>query len=349
MKSKPLVSVFIPVYNREKYILEAVNSILKQSFTDFELIIVDDGSTDNTPNLLKSIKDKRIKLYFNEKNMGIPYTRNRGLELAEGEFIALLDSDDIAVQDRLYKQLNFFKNHPDCVILGGFVETIDCLSKPLGKIKYRYIDPDYICSSLIFNCPIHNTTVMAKSSMLKKFKYREYFKLAQDVDLLVRLYSSGYKLYNMNEILAYQREHRNRITVDNLSFNIFIRMEILKKQLEELKVSFNEKDLYKHLHLKGNYIKLDNFNIDVNYIRWAKEWLLKLIKGNNKSKIYPAKAFKNVVSVRWIKNLSHIDRRELTYKMHKHFLTSPLTFYGMFELIREYYLHYQFRLKIKDK
>jgi len=98
---RPLVSVFIPTYNREKYVFESVCSILNQSFKDFELIVVDDGSTDHTRDILASIKDERLKVYFNDKNMGIPYTRNRGIELASGEYFALLDSDDVATVDRL--------------------------------------------------------------------------------------------------------------------------------------------------------------------------------------------------------------------------------------------------------
>lgn len=329
---KPLVSVFIPVYNREKYIADAIDSILNQTFTDFELIIIDDGSTDNTREILASYNDKRIKLFFNEKNMGIPYTRNKGLECAKGEFIALLDSDDVAVPDRLEKQLNFFKKHIDCVIVGGFVGVIDQYSRLIKKIKYRYTDPDYASSSLLFNCSIHNTTVMAKTSVLKKFNYNKHFILAQDVDLLVRLNFSGYKLYNMNEILVFQREHKNRTTTDKLDFNKSIRKEILRNQLEALNISFTDIDLYNHLYLKGNYIKLDNFNIDDNYIRWAQDWLVKLINANNNLKIYPVKAFKSVVCHRWICIFSHIKKKNVNAEILKYFFTSPLSMYAISHL-----------------
>lgn len=329
---KPLVSVFIPVYNREKYIADAINSILNQTFTDFELIIIDDGSTDNTREILASYNDKRIKLFFNEKNMGIPYTRNKGLECAKGEFIALLDSDDVAVPDRLEKQLNFFKTHPDCVIVGGFVGVIDQHIKLIKKIKYRYTDPDHVSSSLLFNCSIHNTTVMAKTNVLKKFNYNKHFTLAQDVDLLVRLNFSKYKLYNMNKILVFQREHKNRTTTDKLDFNKSIRKEILKNQLKALNISFTDIDLYNHLYLKGNYIKLDNFNIDDNYIRWAQDWLVKLINANNKLRIYPVKAFKSVVCHRWICIFSHIKKKNVNAEVLKCFLTSPLSMYAISHL-----------------
>ena len=103
----PTVTVFIPVYNREHYISEAIESILTQSFPNFELLLVDDGSTDRSVEVLRSYDDARIRVVCNEHNLGIPQTRNRGLELARGVYIALLDSDDQACPDRLIKQVAF--------------------------------------------------------------------------------------------------------------------------------------------------------------------------------------------------------------------------------------------------
>jgi len=164
---RPLVSVFIPTYNREKYVFESVCSILNQSFKDFELIVVDDGSTDHTRDILASIKDERLKVYFNDKNMGIPYTRNRGIELASGEYFALLDSDDVATVDRLEKQVDFLNKHPDCAVVGGFIAIINQYSRVTRRVKFRYIKPDYIHSSMLFQCPLHNTTIMGRTSLFK--------------------------------------------------------------------------------------------------------------------------------------------------------------------------------------
>jgi len=109
MKKSPLVSVCIPVYNREEYIENTVNSVLGQTFQNFEIIIIDDGSTDNSILIIKSIQDSRIKLFQNGVNKGVVYSRNRYLEEASGNFIAMLDSDDIWAPNKLEKQLDFFK------------------------------------------------------------------------------------------------------------------------------------------------------------------------------------------------------------------------------------------------
>src|SRR5215831_6951377 len=100
----PRVSVIIPVYNRAKYVGEAINSILTQSFTNFELLLIDDGSTDESVEIMRSYTDPRIRLVCNERNLGIPKTRNKAIQLARGDYIAILDSDDAALADRLAKQ-----------------------------------------------------------------------------------------------------------------------------------------------------------------------------------------------------------------------------------------------------
>ena len=105
--NKPLVTVFIPVYNCEKYIKESLESIINQTYENLDILIIDDGSTDNTVNLIKQYKDTRIRLLRNDKNRGIPYTRSRGLEECRGEYLALMDADDISLSERIKKQVNF--------------------------------------------------------------------------------------------------------------------------------------------------------------------------------------------------------------------------------------------------
>ncbi len=109
----PLVSVVMPTYNAGKYVEEAISSILGQTFSDFEFIIVDDGSTDRTPEILRTYTDPRIQLLFNEKNEGNYPARNRGCRLARGKYIAVMDGDDVAMPERLEKQVKFMEENPD--------------------------------------------------------------------------------------------------------------------------------------------------------------------------------------------------------------------------------------------
>ena len=122
---RSLVSVVMPAYNGEKYIADAIESIINQSYTEWELIIVDDASIDNTLDVIKKYKDDRISLYINDKNRGISYSTNLAISKSNGKYIALLDDDDIATKDRLLLQAEYLDNHPSIDILGGRAVNID--------------------------------------------------------------------------------------------------------------------------------------------------------------------------------------------------------------------------------
>ncbi len=121
----PELSVVMPVYNASRFLKEAIESILQQTFTDFEFIIIDDCSTDNSVAIIKSYKDDRIQLYFNDKNSGISYTLNKGIKLANAEWIARMDSDDISYPERLQKQHDFILQHPDGDLFSCWVNVVD--------------------------------------------------------------------------------------------------------------------------------------------------------------------------------------------------------------------------------
>src|SRR4051812_9656174 len=113
MTDSPKVTALIPVYDREPYVGEAIESILAQTFTDFELLVIDDGSTDRSRDIVRSYRDSRVRLGCNANNEGIPKTRNKGLRLARGEYLAFLDSDDWACAERFARQVTFLDTHPD--------------------------------------------------------------------------------------------------------------------------------------------------------------------------------------------------------------------------------------------
>jgi glycosyltransferase involved in cell wall biosynthesis len=350
MKSKPYVSVLIPVFNCQGYVLEAINSILKQTFTDFELIVIDDGSTDGTRELLETIHDKRVKIFFNEKNMGQPYSRNKGIEIANGNYIAQLDADDVATPDRLEKQLLFFKNHSDCAILGSFEGIIDGNSRlKLNKIISRYIKPDYIYSSLLFlYSTITHRSVMAKSEVLKQFKYNEEYVTCQDYDLFSRICLAGFKLYNINEILVFRREHSNRITHNKWRISFEKRTEIAKGLLKKLQINFNEDDLIKHVYLRKLHIMRDLYKIDFDYLKWAEKWLLKLICANNKYKIYPVKAFKSLAGKCW-RTVYFNGNFKVKKQSTQIFIRSKLFRYALFSLKTDFTQLYINQIKCNMK
>ncbi len=138
---EPLVSVIMPVYNAEKYIFEAVNSVIEQTYTNWELVLINDGSSDLSINIIKEFKDSRIRLYENRENMGIAYSRNRAIDLSRGKYIAIMDNDDISLPNRLKIQVEYLENHEEIDVLSGASMVIDshgnvikkkrkCLKKP---------------------------------------------------------------------------------------------------------------------------------------------------------------------------------------------------------------------------
>jgi len=126
MKDEPLISVVMPVYNTEKFVAEAIESILAQTFTDFEIIIIDDCSTDKSWQIIQdfSEKDQRIVTIQNSENQGLARSLNKGLKIAKGQFIARMDADDISMPQRFEIQLDFLKNHPDVGVVGSTVKFI---------------------------------------------------------------------------------------------------------------------------------------------------------------------------------------------------------------------------------
>ena len=138
-ENKPLVTVLLPVYNRES-VTKTIDSILGQTFTNFELIVVDNSSTDHTANMVAAYADKRISLVINEKNGGQIFSLNRGLSIARGKYIARIDADDIAFPTRLEKQVAFLENHPDFGLCGSWVQYINDDDQLTVKMKMCLTD-----------------------------------------------------------------------------------------------------------------------------------------------------------------------------------------------------------------
>src|SRR5262245_27160007 len=134
MTDLPKVSVVMPVYNREKYVGKAIESVLTQTFTNFELLVIDDGSTDRSRAIVQSYVDARIRLFCNDANEGIPKTRNKAIALARGEYIAFVDSDDWVYPERLAKQVAFLDRHGDYVAVGTWTDWMDDTGRSLKRV-----------------------------------------------------------------------------------------------------------------------------------------------------------------------------------------------------------------------
>lgn len=213
---KPKISVLLPVYNGEKYIETAIKSILDQSLSDFELIIINDGSTDNTSTLLQeyAIIDSRIKVITNDCNKGIVHSLNSGLAISCGEYIARQDADDISFDERLEKQMSCMDDHDDVGVLGTWSESID--NDGVTSIISRPPAQSFLIKwSLLFgNCMIHSSVLIRRSILKQLGGYDEKQIFAEDYDLWSRV-SFEYRLLNLPEILVKHRLHSNRVSVLN--------------------------------------------------------------------------------------------------------------------------------------
>ncbi len=317
----PKVTVFIPVFNRERYIGDAIRSILAQHFQDFDILLIDDGSTDRSVEVMRSFHDPRIIISCNETNLGIPRTRNRGLELARGEYIALLDSDDQASPDRLHKQVIYLDAHPDCVQIGSWCRMMNEQGIPLKKIKRQPAHPENIKAELLFRCCMSNRSIMGRTETLRKFGYRNDFPRCQDYDLHVRL-SSQFKMANIPECLVLGRIHPQQITALTIDLGDEKKREIVSTQLHNLGVSFSPKDLDPHLMLSR--MQKMQFTPDASYIRWAEEWLLRLFQANQSARYYEPHIFSKILLYKWV-HACWRARKRLGIGWMKYLLLSSLT------------------------
>jgi len=175
MAATPRITVLIPVYNREGYIAAAIDSVLAQSFTDFELLIVDDGSTDRSMEIISSYADPRIRIERNPYNKGGPWARNRGLDLARGEYVAMLDSDDVAAPERLARQNAFLDAHPNYALVGSGKHTLNASGKRIKGLRSRPDTAAEIKAQLLFRCCIAHTSIMARTAIMRRYRYDERF------------------------------------------------------------------------------------------------------------------------------------------------------------------------------
>ncbi|MFT2009544.1 glycosyltransferase family 2 protein [Pontibacter sp. 13R65] len=196
----PALTVLMPVYNAEMFLAEAIDSILQQTYSDFEFLIVDDGSTDNTAHIVKSYADPRIRFIQNEQNLGISETLNRGIRLANAPIIARMDADDISLPNRLEKQVAYLDAHTDCAMVSSLVQV---MSESKEFIRIDRFRSEFFYYNLTFVCWIYHPTVMYRKSAVEAVgMYTEPY--AEDFELFWQL-SRKYKIYNLPEVLLHYR------------------------------------------------------------------------------------------------------------------------------------------------
>ncbi len=213
--NSPTVSVLMAVYNGEKHLREAMDSILNQTFSDYEFIIVDDCSADKTPVILEKYaqKDQRIVLIHNERNLGLTVSLNRGLARVKGKYIARMDADDISLPERLTMQIHYMEEHPDCAVVGTQAVFIDddgdVLRQSNNPLEHKEIeDRLWRGEGLVL---IHASAVMRHEAVVKAGGYHKEAGFAEDLDLYLRL-AEMRRLANLPDVLFNVRLTPDSIT-----------------------------------------------------------------------------------------------------------------------------------------
>lgn len=252
--TNPLVSVVMPAYNAENYIALAIESILNQTFKGFELVIVDDGSTDKTwPIIQKFAKeDKRIVPARNKKNLKISKTLNRGIGLAKGKYIARMDADDWSYSDRLEKQSKFMEEHPEIVISGGTMEVCNEEMRKMNERRYHLTDKEIRKKLFRYSPFCHPTTIFRTAVVKKVGGYNERFPVAQDYDLYFRLGLHG-NFGNLPNVLLKLRTRSSSVSQSKAprqeKLTLYIRFKANKEY--GYKMNFVDK-----LYFIGQYLSM---------------------------------------------------------------------------------------------
>ena len=307
----PLVSVLMPVYNGEKYLNEAIESVLKQTYTNFEFIIINDGSTDTSEEIILSYDDSRIVYIKNPKNYKLIQTLNIGFSLANGRYIARMDADDISHPDRLYKQVQFLDVNEDYGLVGTGVNSLNGANK--SQLLY-HTDHASLKFALAFYCPFIHPSIMLRKEVIKGMDAvfdSNYFH-AEDYELWTRL-SFITKMANLPEYLLDYRIHDAQIS----SLNSLTQIELANT-------------------IRANYLKyyfhnkIDNYSFVFNLLSQKQTLenklleLLRLYQLDEVNNVFGGDNLNRYLIKRW-KDL-FLESEKLTLKTYFYFVSSSITY-----------------------
>lgn len=265
----PILSVILPVYNAEKYLGDAIESILNQTFTDFELLIADDGSKDRSPEIIKDYlaKDERITVSNNEINKGKVATVNRLFKIAKGKYITIHDADDWSFKKRFMKQISFLEDNPNYKMCGCSFNFISKSGKIIGK-KRLSSNYNEIRDAITLESQFHGPTMVFDKSIIDKIGglYRGIFIVAEDIDLSERIVEK-FHATNVSELLYNYRYHSESISK---------RVGLYTPQRYALKNLLNHlRDERKNKGVDSLWFNVPSNGIMEIYNRWVDEWTLK--------------------------------------------------------------------------
>jgi len=313
----PKVTVLMPVFNGERYLRSAIDSILNQTFRDFEFLIIDDGSTDSSDHIITSCGDPRIRLVRNETNLGLIATLNKGLRLALGEYIVRMDCDDISLPSRLAVQVSAMDRNQEWGVCGSWIKILK--NADAAGVQTYPPDHDTIKCELLFDTPLAHPSVIYRRSVLEKHHiyYDERYKHAEDYEMWCRLIRLTL-LANIPQILMLYRIHGSQMGRRYLHDQRDTASQIRIKQIESLGITPTEKEV--EIHQKICTLHKEKTSRD--FIDTAESWFLKLHQGNASLSFFPEPAFSRTIGFRWF-IVCKSASEPLTWKINR-FIKTPL-------------------------
>lgn len=291
-----MISAIVTVYNRAAMIAAAIDSLVRQSSENLEIIVVDDGSTDESARVVEAIADPRIRLLRHDGNRGIPAARNTGLEAARGDFIAWLDSDDLARPGRLATQARFLEANPAVAMIGGCAGRMTQDGRPRRGARVPMLTHEDIRAQLLFRSAFQQSSIMGRAGILKAYPYNPSYPVCEDIDMFVRL-TAEHRVANLPAILVDRRLHEGQ-TIHRESRLIRERTgDIARRSLANLGIAAGNEDVERHVTL-GNIKAL---SAERDFLGWSEDWLARIGSANRAARIYDPDALAFVSGRVWLR------------------------------------------------
>ncbi len=286
-ETSALISVIMSVYNEECYLQDAIDSILAQTVQDFELIIVDDCSTDRTREILRRYQDPRIHVIWNEENRGLTANLNLAISLAKGQYIARMDGDDLSHPDRFEKELRYLQEHPE-------LKLISCRTETFGNETLRSDiqgDPEYLRCRMLVRPVLAHPGFLVRGEVFRElgFRYDESFRQAQDYDLAARL-SREYSIGICPEVLLSYRAHKGQVSQKAGGSQFANADRVRSRLLQELEIVFDESEWTDY-----HQLVLENRTDDVAMMKRVVTLLDRIAAQNEEKHVYDSQVLKGTL------------------------------------------------------
>ncbi|AOS82843.1 hypothetical protein BIU88_00950 [Chlorobaculum limnaeum] len=285
---QPAVTVLMPVHNGERYLKEAIESILAQNFVDFEFLVIDDGSTDRSHQIAGSYGDPRIVLVANAENRGTVHVLNQGIALASGRYIARMDADDISLPDRLERQVRFMDEHPEVGVSGTGMRLIK--NGKLRNIRTHAASDPELKIQLLFSPCFFHPTVIIRAELAKAQPYPGNLVYTQDYNYWTKL-APLTSFANLREVLLHFREHEGQISARKADMQVSNSRTLRADYLKRLISVASDEQLAIHHAIAEN-------RTDIN-LPDAESWLRHLMEINRQTGVFSNEEFEREMSRRW--------------------------------------------------